>query len=127
MLEKFFERVEEFLRSNKGKLLLDRKIPKQLSMSQINKILVNDPKVKKAVFAYFRLKDVPIPTFPDEYLYGGISHIIHNPSTKTVFISKEAPEDYKTFFLEIVKLCGKNIEEFDQRLADMEAAASSGY
>jgi hypothetical protein len=84
------------------------------SKTGLNKLIIDDPAVWKAVLVEFGLAaNLTMPVFPEDYLYGSLSDRMHNPSLSSVFLSDLADEKYKFFFKEIaVKVCQREFAEF---------------
>ena len=87
-------------------------------MTTVNIILKNE-QLQSAVWEHFgwdRTK-CPLPIFPNDYLFGVISTIVHNPDLRFIFMSNLVDEKYKCFFSNLAEKADRVIDTYDEILA----------
>jgi hypothetical protein len=107
--------TEVTTRDGKPGVLAKNLRSKYPNKTDINKLL-RDPKVQKVVWEDFGLT-CALPHFQEEYLYGAVSAVIHQPTIKKLVLSNELPEDYMIFFLQLADRYDKEVKLYDETLA----------
>ena len=90
-------------------------IPK---MTTVNIVLKNET-LQYAIWNYFGWdrSECPMPVFPNDFLFGVISNIVHNPDLKFIFMSNLVEKKYKCFFTNIAENANRVVDTYDEVLA----------
>jgi len=88
-------------------------------MSHINAALSHSD-VRETVWVTLGLKkNLVLPSFPSEVLYGRLSEMLHQPKFLSILISNKVDSDYKHFFTSVVEKYDLLVEVYSEE----EAAA----
>lgn len=86
-------------------------------MTKINTLLLNAT-VQEAVWESFGFdRNMPLPTFPDQVLYGVLSEVYHNPGSRSIVISNMADDSYVQFFNALANYTRRTIQFYDEESA----------
>jgi hypothetical protein len=95
------------------KLKLEAQDQRNPSMKIMDKALAEDTSIQQAVWEQFKIDlSVSYPLLPPDLTHGFLSGEIHQIDNGIVYISSEAPDDYKKFFRVLAMRQKTAIEEF---------------
>lgn len=112
------QEIQSALKGLPEKVLREMKARK-LSMSSMNTCLNDRADFRKAVWKQIGLpEDLTIPKLDAGLAYGPLSEYMHGTPGLFVFVSDTAAEAQKRFFREIAHVFEKEIDTFNESLAE---------
>jgi hypothetical protein len=83
-----------------GKMILDR-------------ALRGDPGIRQAVWSHFKFgNEIKYPLLPNDFVYGALSYMVHNPDYRTLLVSDAAPPEFSAFYKSLAELFQAKFEQF---------------